>query len=289
MLASIGLVASLILPLADGASLLQLYIDPALARPDVRSVAAYIAAHNDPSDAIILLGGHQAPAFNHYYHGPAQVIPLPPDLLPAAQSPLDARALSQLADIAQAHPRLWLVLWQNEISDPTNVIMDALLAQAPRLNVGQNFHGMGLMLFDVHAAQFNAQPQFSLEVTFSQPLRLVGYNMNTADLKLGGRLTIGLYLQAEGSIQGNYQIFVHLIDSSGTLVAQADRIAGADSYPTSLWQPGNLILNRFEIEIPNGLAAGEYQVVVGLYDSSGRLKLSDGRDRIDLFKVNIQP
>lgn len=287
--ASLGLVAALALPLVDGAALLQLYIDPALARPDIRSVVGYIEANSDPSDAIILIGGHQAPAFNHYYHGRAAVIPMPTDLLPAAQSPLDARSIGQLAGIAAKHPRIWLVLWQSEISDPTNVILGALMSQAARLNVGRNFHGMGVLLFDVRAAKFEAAPQHTVSYQFAQPLRLVGYNVDTSRMPIDTGLRFGLYLQADGPINGNYQIFTHLVGSDGSLIAQADHIAGADSYPTSLWHPGNLVLNQFEMKIPAGTLPGEYHVSVGLYDSIGRLRLADGRDQIDLFTITIMP
>ncbi len=288
-LASIGVVVSLLLPLGDAASLLRLYTDSSLARPDIRSVAQYIEAHAEPSDAILLIGGHQAPAFTHYYRGVADVIPLPPDLLPAAQSPLDARALRQLADIAARHDRVWLVLWQNEISDPTNVILDALMEQGRRLAVDQKFHQMSVLLFDVKDVTFAAEPQFVAAGTFGESLKLVGYDVNSSPKTIDTPLRFGLYLEAMGHIDGNYQIFTHLVDANGALIAQADHIAGADSYPTSLWRPSNLFLNRFEIDIPKGTVPGEYRVVVGLYDSIGRLKLADGRDQISLFSVTLTP
>ena len=75
----------------------------------------------------------------------------------------------------------------------------------------------------------------------------------------------------------------------GTLIAQSDHIAGADSYPTSLWQPDNLFYNRFEITPPAGTPPGEYRVLIGLYDQRGRLKLLDGRDHLDLFDVTLTP
>ncbi len=288
LIASIGLIAGLAVPtLADAGSLLRLYTDASIARPDGRSVAAYIAAHEVPGDAIILLGGHQAPAFNHYYRGSAAVFPLPPDLLPAVQSPLDAQAIQQLADITRDHPRIWLVLWQNEISDPTNVLVDALSAQGQRIEVGQNFHAMSLLLFDVRAAVFVTQPQHLVDFAFVQMVRLTGYNVDKTHLVPGDSLTFSVYLMAEGSIAGDYQIFAHLIGPDGSLVAQADHIAGADSYPTSLWRPGNLILNRFQMTVPLNAAPGEYRIRVGLYDSAGRLKLIDGRDQIDLIQLTV--
>jgi hypothetical protein len=268
---------------------MQLYADPSLARPDIRSVVRYIENSELPSDAILLIGGHQAPAFEHYYRGQATVIPLPPDLLPAAQSPLDAQSLSQLRSIVQQHPRVWLVLWQNQISDPSNLIEDTLIATSKRINVGANFHEMGLLLFDTSAANIVDAPQYPLDAAFAEPIRAVGYNVDSRRNPIDTPLRFGLYLKAEGSSSGNYQIFAHLVAADGTLIAQADHIAGADSYPTSLWRPGNLLYNRFEIQLPAGTPPGEYHIVAGLYDEHGRLKLADGRDQIDLFTVTLTP
>jgi 4-amino-4-deoxy-L-arabinose transferase-like glycosyltransferase len=287
--ASIGVVLSLALPLASIGSLMRLYADPALARPDVRSVVQYIQSAEQPTDAILLIGGHQAPAFNHYYRGSATLIPLPPDLLPAPQSPLDAQVLSQLKTIVQEHPRVWLVQWQSALSDPTNVVEDTLVATSKRINVGKNFHDMGVLWFDVIGAGIDDAPQNALLADFSESIRAIGYNVDSRRIPIDTPLRFGLYLKAAGPIGGNYQIFAHLLAADGTLVAQADHIAGADSYPTSLWQPGNLLYNRFEIQPPAGTPPGEYQVVVGLYDERGRLKLADGRDHLELFDVTITP
>jgi len=287
--ASIGLAITLALPLASIGSLLQLYSDPSLARPDVRSVVQYIEAAEQPTDAILLIGGHQAPAFNHYYRGSATVIPLPPDLLPAAQSPLDARVLAQLKSIAQDHSRVWLVQWQSAISDPTNVVADTLVATSKRINVGKNFHDMSVLWFDVTGAQIDDAPQHRVDVAFAEPLRAVGYNVDSRRIPIDTPLRFGLYLEAGQPITRNYQIFAHLVAADGTLVAQDDHIAGADSYPTSLWQPGNLLYNRFELQPPMGTAPGEYRVIVGLYDERGRLPVGDGRDYLDLFDVTITP
>jgi hypothetical protein len=202
---------------------------------------------------------------------------------------VDARALSQLKSIAQEHPRIWLVLWQNQISDPTNVVLDTLLEKGHRLNVGQNFHELSVLSFDVRDAPIDDAPQHLVNYAFSEPVRAVGYNVDNRRIPIDMPLRFGLYLEAAGPITGNYQVFAHLLAPDGTLIAQADHIAGADSYPTSLWQPGNLLYNRFEIHPPAGTPPGEYHVVVGLYDERGRLKLNDGHDHIELFTVALTP
>ena len=287
--ASIGLAISLALPLASVVALWPLYTDPSLARPDVRSVVRYIEAHEASGDAIVLIGGHQAPAFNHYYRGQSAVIPMPPDLLPAVQSPLDARALTTLAAIAAQHARVWLVLWQNEISDPTNVALNALLDQAQRLTVGENFHAMSVLLFDVSAARFEILPQNPVDFAFTEPLRLVGYTVNSSRITIDTPLRFGLYLSSDAHVAGNYQIFTHVLTANGALITQADHIAGADSYPTSLWAPGSLIYNRFEMPLPADTPPGDYRVVVGLYEADRRLKLADGADQIELFTLTVEP
>ncbi len=271
----------------DAQSLVRQYSDSSIARPDIRSVVAYIQSHEQPADAVLLISGYQAPAFVHYYRGSNDVIPLPPDLLPAPQSPIDARAIAKLAAVAATHSRIWLVLWQDAISDPMDIIQDQLVEHGQQLEVSQNFNGLGLQLFDVRAAKFASQPETAVDYAFAQPVKLIGYYMNTAHVPVGTSFSIGLYFTADGSIQGNYQVFTHLVDSKGSIVAQRDHIAGADSYPTSLWQTGSLILNRFEIAVPDNTSTGRYVLQVGLYDSSGLLKLIDGSDHVDLLSVDV--
>ncbi len=267
----------------------QIHIDPSVARPDVRSVAAYVEAHEEPGDAILLVGGHQAPVFEYYYGGEADLIPLPPDLLPAAQSPLDVHAVSRLSDIAVRHPRVWLVLWQQNIADPTGVILSELQERADRLEVGRNFHEMSLLLFDLRDAEFQAGPQQSVDVEFAEPIRLAGFDLNSNRSLPGEALDFALYFETSGPIARNVRAFTHLVGPDGSIAAQADGIAGADSYPTSLWPAGVRMRNRFSMQLPPDLPPGDYRLRVGLYDDAGRLPLSSGGDAIDLATITIRP
>jgi len=288
------LVALAVIPLLSVLALdllvtVQIYLDPSVARPDVRSVAAYVEDNELSGDAILLVGGHQAPVFEYYYGGDADVIPLPPDLLPAAQSPLDVRAVARLSDIAVKHPRVWLVLWQQNIADPTGVILSELQERANRLEVGRNFHGMSLLLFDLRGAEFQAGPQQSVAVEFAEPIRLVGFDLNSNQSPPGGALSFALYFESSGPIARNYQVFTHLVGPDGSIAAQADGIAGSDSYPTSLWPAGVRMRNRFSMRLPPDLPPGDYRLRVGLYDDAGRLPLSSGGDAIDLATIAIRP
>jgi len=278
----------LLIPMTDLLVTAQIFFDPPVARPDVRAVAAYIDTHDEPGDAILLVGGHQAPVFEYYYHGSADVIPLPPDLLPAAQAPLDWRVMPRLAGVAATHPRAWLVLWQQAIADPTGVVLNELESQANRLEVGQNFHEVSLLLFDLRDAQFPAAPQHSLAVAFAEPIRLVGYDIDSNEIRAGQGLNFALYFESSGPINKNYLVFTHLIGPDGSIAAQDDRIAGADSYPTALWAIGTLMRNRFTIHLPADLPAGTYRLVVGLWDTSDRLAVSTGGDAVSIATLTVK-
>jgi hypothetical protein len=278
-----------ILLITNTLSLHAMYVDPARQRPDMRSVAAYITANEKPGDVIVLLSGHQLPVFEYYYRGTNPIAPMPDDIMPPAQSPLDYGAARQLEDIAHSHNRLWLVLWQRELADPTDVVTNELLTKARRLGVGRDFHDMRLMLFDLQGhALFGNEPQYAMDIRFVEPIALVGYDLDATTRTPGESLDLALYWRASGRIAGNYQVFTHLLASDGRFINGSDHIAGADNYPTSLWTDGTFIRNTFTLHVPPDAPPGTYAVEVGLYDAQGRLKLTDGTDRILLAEIVVK-
>jgi hypothetical protein len=92
---------------------------------------------------------------------------------------------------------------------------------------------------------------------------------------VGGTLTVTLNWQAARVPDADYTIFVHLRDAAGKTVAQADSPPQAGAYPTALWDTGETIVDVHPVLIPDGLPAGDYTVVVGLYrlDTGERLAI----------------
>jgi hypothetical protein len=78
-------------------------------------------------------------------------------------------------------------------------------------------------------------------------------------------LYLTLFWQALRQPDADYTAFVHIRDAAGNVIAQKDQPPAGGSYPTGLWDAGEII--RDEIEIPlDGVPAGQVEVVVGLYD-----------------------
>jgi mannosyltransferase len=278
---------------ASASSLANYYFDEKYARPDFRSVAEYISSHAEAEDAIILVGGFMLPAFNYYYQGDLPVYPIPEGLVVSTREPLDYRAAEQLNSIAQGRDRLWLVLWQNRLVDPTDVILDQLMLNCPRLGVDRNFHQFALLLFSLeNRPRFGTGPQHRYVAEFADHIQLLGYDLDSFRVEPGQNLHLALYWEATGQMAQNYLVFTHLISDDERIYGQHDKIAGHDTYPTSRWQKGTIIRDKFELLVHPDTPAGRYTIEIGLYTNYRgiqRLPLKTGGDRVLLAEITVLP
>ncbi|MCI0397616.1 MAG: glycosyltransferase family 39 protein [Chloroflexi bacterium] len=112
-----------------------------------------------------------------------------------------------------------------------------------------------------------ATPAVTSNATFGEPplIRLLGYDLQTAQAKRGGALTLDLYWQALATVPVDYTVFVHLLDESGAIVSQRDVMPADGRFPTSLWFAGETVRDPHQLQLPAGLPAGTYRLLVGLY------------------------
>ena len=114
----------------------------------------------------------------------------------------------------------------------------------------------------------------ALDVSFTEGVRLVGYDMAPVTVSPGESMKVTLYWEAEQALLNNYTIFVHLIDSNGNQVANGDGPPVSGDYPTYLWQEGDIIIDKHTLILPADLPPGDYEVAVGLYDPVSLARLS---------------
>ncbi|MBN1220012.1 MAG: glycosyltransferase family 39 protein [Anaerolineae bacterium] len=127
----------------------------------------------------------------------------------------------------------------------------------------------------------SARGAVALDVNFSNLANLTGYSVDPRRAYPGGRLPVTLYWQALAPIPASYQVFAHLEGDAGP-VAQADGVPACWTYPTNLWQPGQIIADQHAISIPPDLIPGKYPLEVGLY-------LADSLVRLDVLDSNGHP
>jgi hypothetical protein len=89
---------------------------------------------------------------------------------------------------------------------------------------------------------------------------------------------VRLWWEAQGQIDTNYKVFVHLVDQVGQLIGNGDAPPLDGGFPTHLWRPGDRVVDDYTVTLPADLPAGEYLLRVGWYapDTGVRLLAAEG-------------
>ncbi|MBC8449585.1 MAG: hypothetical protein H8D78_17785 [Chloroflexi bacterium] len=116
--------------------------------------------------------------------------------------------------------------------------------------------------------------QYVLEEPTGGRIALLGYDVGPPE-GLGGRIrSLALYWQAEEPVEGDYTVFMHLLDAQGRFVFGEDGPPGDGNYPTDLWGPGEVVRDERLLSLPWALPAGTYGLEVGLYGLAGGERLA---------------
>ena len=107
-------------------------------------------------------------------------------------------------------------------------------------------------------------PERPSRLVLADTVRLLGYDLRSP-LEPGGVFEVALYWQPLRQMDGDYTSFVHLLDAEGRKVAQSDHLPGGVYYPTSLWQPGETLLDVHRLSLPEVLGPAPHMLLVGFY------------------------
>lgn len=119
-----------------------------------------------------------------------------------------------------------------------------------------------------------------LDGQFGATIHLLGYDLTEKALP-GSELALTLYWRAEASPGASYHVFVHLVDGTGKLVAQADGIPAGWLRPTTTWRQGEVIADHHSIYLPSELSDDAYHLYVGLYEPEAqRLSVFSGGEAV---------
>jgi len=90
-------------------------------------------------------------------------------------------------------------------------------------------------------------------------------NENTRVLA-GGMLSLTLYWRALAPMDTSYTVFVHMIDDSSNKAAQTDSLPCHGGCQTTIWRAGDLVGERYDLDIADDALPGRYRIVAGMYD-----------------------
>jgi 4-amino-4-deoxy-L-arabinose transferase-like glycosyltransferase len=110
--------------------------------------------------------------------------------------------------------------------------------------------------------------------------------------KAGGRVPVRLcWRTSQWETIADHKIFFHVRDQRGETVAQADHFFGHGLL--DLWPPGDILADRFVVNLPAQLAAGDYVMAVGIYCPSTGERLpvvpdTSGENAVVLGSVRVE-
>ncbi len=104
-----------------------------------------------------------------------------------------------------------------------------------------------------------------LQATFGDAVSLVGFGLEGHPWP-GETLSLDLCWQAIASPSADYTVFVHLLNAEGHLVTQTDGQPLGGRYPLSIWEPGELVADRYLIQLSSDMLPGSHRLQVGFYD-----------------------
>jgi hypothetical protein len=141
-------------------------------------------------------------------------------------------------------------------------------------------------------------PPHSLQANFDNQIKLLGYTppqisdagppsakppLGTTDRR-PPELSVTLYWQALVT-PANLTRFAQFIGPDGQIYGQNDAAPERGQYPTSLWQPGEVVIETVTLPLQPERPAGNYTLHIGLYhpDTGVRLPLISGGDHVEIL------
>jgi hypothetical protein len=140
-------------------------------------------------------------------------------------------------------------------------------------------------------------PQHVITADFGTAIRLVGFDLQNADITGGGQFDVTLYWQALDTVSEDYKVFVHLYHPfiEAGLPGQHDGPPGNGAFPTSSWLPGEYVTDSHHVPIEPNADTGPSRIGVGLYqpETGARLPVTvngepQPNDVLIIAEVEIQ-
>jgi hypothetical protein len=242
----------------DPAVILSPY--PSLPEAYVAEASGYLVSAVRPGDGLLLNPPELVVPLGRQGTGGAEVY-LVPD-----QVPLDeAITRDDLTRIISDHRRLFVLFGDTSASDPERFVESWLNGYAYPADdrwLGE----LRLVFYGTTALSPAEQPTQMWNVLFGARIELLGTDLIIKRFDPGDVVPLTLFWQAREPVGENFKVFVHLLNASGQLTAQRDSEPVGGLRPTSTWGVGELVIDRYGVLLPDDLPAGEYQLIVGLYD-----------------------
>jgi hypothetical protein len=249
--------------------------------PPVRELVSFLRQKAAPGDHILIT--FPDPVFPYYYRGD-----IPWSMLPATQPFHPEEVQERLKELAQRHPRIWLLPVHLPSWPGSEEVERWLVRHADLLEV-YPFGVLRLMAF--RPLPWALQGMQRKEARWADGVELLGVRVEpTHPSHPGGLLRISTAWRRWGAAPQEHSVFVHLVDGEGRLVAQDDHPVGRGEYPPWAWEPDEVVFERFELRLPAEIPPGRYLLRMGRYNWETLIRVPVGdQDFIEISTVEVLP
>ncbi|MFQ6014164.1 MAG: glycosyltransferase family 39 protein [Anaerolineae bacterium] len=284
----------LLLPflLLSGAySLSNYYFEQRYAKGEYGALMTYVEEHGSADDALIVYYPIQQALFDYYRpRGPTFYI------FPKEYPLEDPRTDQDLQEIVTHHPRVWLVMYGDPAAYDPKHLIETRLSRWGYKSFFRSYRDGSLSLYVTSPVLAEEVIEFPLQANLDNEVLLLGYTLNTNRVEAGETLLLTLYWQALRRMEKDYTVFTHLLDGENRIWGQMDGQPVGGTYPTSRWQVGEMVVDRYGLPVSPEAPPGEYEIEVGMYllttmerlpvlDQSTHQPLPD--QRVTLGKVQV--
>ena len=269
--------AAFLLTMANGLDVL--YRHPDFQRDDIRGLARQIEESLRPGDAVLVSAAGVVEALGYYYDADAPLYGLP-------TSADDGQTRRQVMDMIDAHNRIYAVFYGAEEQDPRGIVESTLNRHAYEIDEVW----VGDLRFVRYAAAVRLDAPRRLDLRFGDEIWLRSYALGSPTARAGEALPVQFIWSADARPAGRYKVFLQLLDADGRLAAQRDSEPMGGLSLTTTWEADALMMDNHALLIPSDLPAGEYTLIVGLYDindPAARLMVN-GASYAELARIRVE-
>ncbi len=239
-------------------------------KSEYREMTAELQRQIGPADVVLLEAPRQYLLAEYYLPDGLAIVPIPavdlPGSWPVTAPPVAPEIVDdQLQALIRQHTDLWLVLAGEDEVDPGEFV--------PRYLTAIAFQRECRAWLDVRLCRFTAPGSSASQVSI--PLTAVHQTLalRRADISLAARnaqpagdLLLVLHWAALSRPAADYTVTVRLADRTGQVYAQKDSLPIGPLLPPTAWSPGDEKPGYLALPLPDMLAPGVYDLVLGLYD-----------------------
>lgn len=125
---------------------------------------------------------------------------------------------------------------------------------------------------------------------YGEPLAILGDAVELLRAPIACKdnmVLVTLPWRARRPLQRDLQVFVQLLAPDGRAVVLRDRRPLSGFAPTSTWQPGTVIVDRYALPLPS--TGGPFRLIAGLYAPATGQRLSVGADGGNFVDLGLVP